>query len=289
MRGAALALCALLGAGAAAGAEPDEPFPAKGGYNGSVHRFFPDLDARLNAVRYGRWRALEIAWTSGINPTLDREYSSYLEALLADPPRFPPEAERVAPIFAREAIPVFRAIRWGQVLEQQVLDVLASSDATPSLIGTRLTRVLDLYRRERWAISEPDEPATPSEAARLAPFSARILISGTRLLVVAAEDLVASDFGEQRWRVRRTVSEFDSSFTRDRPRESSTFPAAAPTVSSRYPVIGQYLDRLARFRAEVFDALAPGGHSSDVRQARNDRVRQVARRYRLPEEGIGGR
>src|SRR5262249_30670095 len=49
----------LLFAAAAFGALPEERFPPKGSWNNSVHRFFPDLDARANAVRYGRWRAVE--------------------------------------------------------------------------------------------------------------------------------------------------------------------------------------------------------------------------------------
>src|SRR5688572_6179465 len=79
-----------------------EPFRPRGRHNNSVHRFFPDLDSRLNAVRYGRWRALEIAWKVGITPKLDSEFSTFLLTLLRDPPRFPPEPELVAPRFARE-------------------------------------------------------------------------------------------------------------------------------------------------------------------------------------------
>ena len=99
-------------AAAAAGSLPEERFPPKGSWTNSAHRFFPDLDARMNAVRYGRWKAVEIAWVSGINGRLDQKFSAYLLALLADPPRFAPEADRVAPRFAREAIPIFRALHW---------------------------------------------------------------------------------------------------------------------------------------------------------------------------------
>src|SRR5712691_3444523 len=155
----------LLFAAAVVSAQPEERFPPKGSWTNSVHRFFPDLDARLNAVRYGRWRAVEIAWVSGINVRLDQKFSSYLLALLAHPPRFAPEADRVAPRFAREAMPIFRALRWGQVFEEQVLDILAASDATPRTGEDRLVRLLGLYRRERWALSEPSrEPARSSEA-----------------------------------------------------------------------------------------------------------------------------
>ncbi|HEX7253593.1 MAG TPA: hypothetical protein VF376_11980 [Thermoanaerobaculia bacterium] len=66
---AALCLAARVGAG-----QPEDPSPPKGEYTDSVHRFFPDLDARLNAVRYGRWRALEIAWVSGIDAETDQEF-----------------------------------------------------------------------------------------------------------------------------------------------------------------------------------------------------------------------
>ena len=116
---------------------------------------------------------------------LDREFSAFLLKLLADPPRFPPEPVFVAPRFAREAPTVFHALRWGQVLEQQVSDVLAAPDATPQLTAERLDRVVNLYRLERWALTEPAAEAPPSEALALAPRSARILLSGTRLFARA--------------------------------------------------------------------------------------------------------
>lgn len=280
-------LCAVVIAAAPASARAQEPLPPRGRHKHAVHRFFPDLDSRLNAVRYGRWRAVEIAWSVGINPGLDRAFSSYLLSLLAEPPRFPPEAELVSPRFAREAAPVFRALRWGQVLEQQVGDALASADATPALTAGRLERALDVYRREPWALSEPSESAPPAEALALAPRSARILLSGTRLFVLAAEAVAAADFGQQRWKVRDTIAEFDSSLARDKALEEATYRVSAPTVAARYPEVAAHLDRLARFHAEVYGALVPGGATREARRDRDSRLREVARRYGLPVEGIG--
>jgi hypothetical protein len=280
-------LCAVAVATDWASARAQEPLPPRGRYKHAVHRFFPDLDSRLNAVRYGRWRAVEIAWSVGINPRLDQEFSSYLLGLLARPPRFPPEAELVSPRFAREAAPVFRALSWGQVLEQQVADALASADATPGLTASRLERVLGVYRGERWALAEPEGPAPPAEALALAPQSARILLAGTRLFVVAAEAVVAADFGQQRWKVRDTIAEFDASLSRDIALEEATYRVSAPTVAGRHPEVAAHLDRLARFRAEVYGALVPGGATPEARRERDSRLREVARRYGLPVDGIG--
>ncbi len=270
-------------------AQKDEPYPPKGSYNHSLHRFFPDLDARLNAVRYGRWRAIEVAWVSGIDAGLDRECSRYLTRLIDDPPRFPPEADRVAPRFAREAAPIFRALRWGQVLEQQVLDILAAPDASPYADEERLTRLFGLYRRERWALSEPQTERLPVGAVRAAPASAHILQSGTRLFALAAEDLATGDFGSQRWLVKQTVEDFDRSFTIERSPEESRYRSAAPKVFSRFPQVADTLDRIAEFRGELFEALVSGGRSAEARRRRDDRVRQLAREWGLPVGGIGGR
>jgi len=267
----------------------DEPLRPRGRYNNSVHRFFPDLDSRLNAVRYGRWRAVEIAWNVGINPTLDREFSAFLLKLLSDPPRFPPEAVFVAPRFAREAPTVFHALRWGQVLEQQVSDVLAAPDATAKLTAERLDRVVNLYRLERWALTEPATEAPPPQALALAPRSARILLSGTRLFARAMEALALSDFGQQRWKVRDTIEEFDTSLSREKPLEESTHRVSAPTFAERYPAAAEHLDRVTRFRLEVYGALVGGGATSEARRERDDRLARVARRYGLPGGGIGGR
>ena len=283
-------LLVLLGPAAAAGAPAEERFRPKGAHNNSVHRFHPDLDARFNAVRYGRWRALETAWNSGIDQRIDREFSAYLLALIADPPRFAPEADRVAPLLARDAPTIFRALRWGQTLEQQLLDTLASADARPALTQERLERALRLYRRERYALSEPAEPgpARPEVLDR-APVSSRILIQGTRLFAAAANDLASSDFARQRWLVKTTVEEFDKSYAADRPPGDFTFRGAAPAAVSASPQITDAIDRLARFRIEVFDALIPGGATPEARRSRDERLRKVAQRYGLSVEGIGGR
>jgi hypothetical protein len=279
----------VLAAAAGGFGRPEEPFPPKGRYTNSVHLYFPDLDARFNAVRYGRWRALEICWISGIDRRLDQRFSSYLLSQLADPPRFAPEADRVAPRFAREASPVFRAMRWGQTFEQQVVDILASTDATPRLSADRLQRVLDLYRREAWALSEPPDPRTNEALFAAAPVSARVLSAGTRLFAVAAEDLVAADFGQQRWRVRQTVEEFDRSYAADRPLQDSAYRANAPTITERYPRVADLLDRIAHFRAEVFGALLGGSEEIEARRTRAVRLREVARRYGIPTEPIDAR
>jgi hypothetical protein len=280
-------VCAVAIAAARTSESAPEPFRPKGRYNNSVHRFFPDLDSRYNAVRYGRWRALEIAWRVGINPELDREFSTFLLKLLANPPRFPPEAQLVAPRFAREASSVFHALHWGQIFEQQVSDILASADATSELTAQRLQRALDAYRHEQWALLEPKEEAPPPEALRLAPRSARILLSGTRLFVLAAEGLAAADFGQQRWKVRDTIAEFDSSLDRDKTPEEATYRVSAPTVAEAFPAVAATLDRLARFRTEVYGAMVTGGGTVEARRERNARLAAVAQRYGIPFRGIG--
>ncbi len=283
---AAWVLLFLLALGGMAG---EEPYPPKGSYNNSVHRFFPDLDARLNAVRYGRWRAAEMAWISGVNAETDRTFTRALTALLEDPPRFAPEANLVAPRFAREAGPIFHALRWGQVFEQQILDILAASDASARTTEERLSRLYDLYRRERWALTAPPTEIAPTEALQAAPESAHLLQVGTRLFALAAEDLAAADFGQQRWRVRQTVIEFDRSFALDRAPDDPSYRTAAPTVFERFPRIAEALDQLGRFRGALFEALVPGGRTREARQQRDQAVRRLARDWRLPADGIGGR
>ena len=306
-------LLPLLAGGSAAGTE--QPFRPRGFHNDSVHRYFPDLNSRFNAVRYGRWRALEIAWTVGITPDLDREFSSYLLSLLGDPPRYPPEPNLVAPRFARGARPVFKALVWGQMLEQQLTDALASPDATPELTQQRLARALAAYQREPSALRDPDPggggapaagPVLVSEAARVAPVSARILTSGTALFIRSAESLAGTNFGEQRWRVMDTIALFDRGFAGEfgqapspapQPPETGSEDAAAlrpvsyrtsaPVVVAISPVLADQLDRLSRFRAEVFEALLSGGVSPEARRQRDTTLRELVRRYGLAAEGIG--
>jgi hypothetical protein len=115
------------------------------------------------------------------------------------------------------------------------------------------------------------------------------LTAGTRLFASTAEDLAASDFGQQRWRVRQTVADFDRSYAADRPPQDPAYRAAAPGVVERYSPVATHLDRIAQFRAEIFEALLGGGATADARRLRDARVVEVARRYRIPTEAIGGR
>jgi hypothetical protein len=282
----AAALCLVVGL---AQGQPEEPFPPKGDYKNSVHRFFPDLDARLNIVRYGRWRALEIAWVSGINDRGDRELSSYYLRLVADPPRFDPEAFRIAPHFSREALPLFRTLHWSQVFETQVLDILASPDSSTSLTSQRMARLLAIYHREPFAVRSAPSEAPPSPAVAAAPVSARLLIAGTRLFTLAAEDLAASDFGQQRWRVKKTLDGYDFTPTDAVPLETASYRAAAPTVESRFPDIAACLDAIAQLRRELFDALVLAPGAPWTRSQRDSRARDLARRWGLPADRIGER
>jgi hypothetical protein len=138
-------------------------------------------------------------------------------------------------------------------------------------------------------VSEPDEPAAPAHVFEVAPFAGRILLSGSVLMAASAEDLAATNFGEQRWKVRRTVADFDRSYASERRTEPVSYRAIAPAFATRYPAIADHLERLARFRLELYDALVPAGESPDARRAREDGVRRVAVRYRIPVGGIGAR
>ena len=282
--GTFLPLLFLLAAGASG--QPEEPFRPKGAYNNSVHQFHPDLEARLNVVRFERWRTLEIAWESGLTDQADREISAFALLLAKHPPRFPPEADRVAPLLARDASPIFRALRWGQALEQQLLDVLASSDAGERQSAARLDRALLLYQRERWALSEPTEPAVAGPSLETTA-AWRIEMAGARLFARAAADLTTPDYAQQRWLVKQTIADFDRASDGDRPAEMGTDAASAPAAAEAFPGVTKALDRVEQLRRDVLEALAPGDATLEARQKRAERLRGVARRYGLPDSGIG--
>jgi len=282
--GTCLPLLFLLAAGASG--QPEEPFRPKGSYNNSVHQFHPDLEARLNVVRFERWRTLEIAWESGLTDQADREISASALLLASHPPRFPPEADRVAPLLARDASPIFRALRWGQALEQQLLDVLASSDAGERLSAARLDRALLLYQRERWALSEPTESVVAG--ASLETTAAwRIEVAGARLFARAAADLTTPDYSQQRWLVKQTIADFDRASESDRPAEKGPDAVSAPAAVEAFPGVTKALGRVEQLRRDVLEALAPGDSTLEARLKRAERLRGVARRYGLPVSGIG--
>src|SRR5450759_5449783 len=83
-------LSLLLGIGCSGQAPLRLPFQGLSSH--SVHRFFPDLDGRENAIRYGRWRSLESAWNRGVSLELDRVLEQSLLTAIHRLPAFPPDA-----------------------------------------------------------------------------------------------------------------------------------------------------------------------------------------------------
>ncbi len=239
----------------------------------AVHRFFPDLDQRENAIRYGRWNALESAWNAGVTAETDRRMEFSLRETMRREPDFPPDPWLCAPRFAREASGLFWALVDADRFERDVTDALAATDASPETTSSRVEKSLDRYRRSRLALSAPAEkPVDP----RLGQFStARLLLEGDWLFAHAAEDLAASAFRDQRWKVRTTIDRFDKQFEApSSPLQASWYRNYAPTFTASYPAAAELFDRATLFRIEIFEALATGDPAS-----RHEAALAVGRRY----------
>jgi len=269
MKRAAL-LSALLCA-ACSGAGIHLPFVSL--HANAVHRFFPDLDRRENAVRYGRWNALESAWTHGVTPEVDARMAKSFRETIRRLPDFPPDARMCAPQLAREAPRIFGALVESDRLEREVTDALAATDASPETTSSRVEKSLVRYRRSPFALASPPPAAVDPRLGELA--TARLLLEGDWLFAHAAEDLAASAFGDQRWKVKTTVDRFDREIEAPAaPLAASWYRTYAPTFSATYPTASELFDRATLFRIEIFEAL-----SAPEAAARRDATRAVGRRY----------
>lgn len=232
-----------------------DSFRPRGLYNNALHRFFPDLERRENAIFYGRWRALELAWVEGISAERDAIFAHRLRAEVLALPDFPPDPDVTAPRFGREAPAAAGAILAAGALEREVADALAAADATPALTQKRIGHALLHYQRSRWALGVESERA---QGPVLANYStAKLLLAGDWLLAKSAEDLAVSNYGEQRWRIRATVEEYDRTIAAlPASIPTSWYRQFAPTFTRDYPAAAQALDRATLFRGEIFQALA---------------------------------
>ena len=249
------------------------PFSSLSGH--AVHRFFPDLDRRENAVRYGRWNALESAWIHGVSPDIDRELSRHLLETIRRLPDFPPDPLLSAPRLAREAPVLFGALVEADRFERDVTDALAATDATPETISSRVERSLVRYRRSPFALEEPPPGAVDPRLGEYA--TARLLLEGDWLFAHAAEDLAASSWRDQRWKVRETVDRYDREIgSAERPLEISWYHAFAPTFTRDYPAAAELFDRATRYRVEIFQALLTAGP-----EERRGAAKAIERRFGL--------
>ncbi len=249
--------------------------PFQGLSSHSVHRFFPDLEERENAIRYGRWRALESAWTGGISADLDRRLEDSLLVAIHRLPSFPPDPTLCAPRFSREATRSFSAVLEADALEREVADALASTDASAAGTKTRIERSLAQYHRSRFALSEPDTASGDTSLGDLR--TAKLLLEGDWLFAQSAEDLEVSSFREQRWKVKASVDRYDQEIESPPDSiEASWYARYAAALSQAHPLVTAALDRATRFRIDVFRALAPRDPAS-----RRERLEAVERAYGL--------
>ena len=246
-------LAVLLGIGCSGQGSLRLPF--QGISSHSVHRFFPDLDERENAIRYARWRALESAWAHGIDDEGDRKLSGSLLATIHRLPAFPPDPALCAPRFSREAFLAFSAVLEADQLEREIGDALASTDSSAASTKSRIERSVTAYHRSRFALSEngSDSGDTTSGDRR----TARLLLKGDWLFAQSAEDLVVSNFREQRWRVRASVDRYDREVETPLDTiQAAWYARSAPDFAQTHPLATAALDRATRFRIDVFRALA---------------------------------
>jgi hypothetical protein len=250
-------------------------FPFSSLHAHAVHRFFPDLEQRENAVRYARWNALESAWRHGVTAERDRATAAAFRETIHRLPDFPPDPRLGAPLVARDLPGVFGALVAAERFEIDVADALAASDATPETNSSRVEKALARYRRSRFALASP--PSREMDA-RLGEYAtARMLLEGDWLFAHAAEDLAGSTWRDQRWRVRATVDRYDRDVESPPASiEASWYRTFAPTFTKEYEPATELIDRATRFRIEVFAALGAADPA-----ARRTAAEAVARRYGL--------
>lgn len=269
------ALLPVLLCAACTGAGIRLPFSSLHG--NAVHRFFPDLDRRENAVRYGRWNALESAWIHGVNPDADRRLSGELLSTIRRLPDFPPDPVLAAPRLAREAPAIFAALAEADRFEREITDALAATDATPETTSSRVESSLVRYRRSPFALEAPPDSAIDPKLGQFE--TTRLLLEGDWLFAHAAEDLVASSWRDQRWKVRETIDRYDREI--DSPPvslEISWYHKFAPTFTRGYPAAAELFDRATRYRVEIFAALLSAGPAD-----RGAIAAAIERRYGLHE------
>jgi plasmid stabilization system protein ParE len=267
------ALLSVLLCAACTGAGIRLPFSSLHG--NAVHRFFPDLDRRENAVRYGRWNAVESAWIHGVNPETDRALTRELLATIRRLPDFPPDPRLAAPRLCREAPALFGALEEADRFEREITDALAATDATPETTSSRVEKILVRYRRSPFALEAPQESGVDPQLGQYE--AARLLLEGDWLFARAAENLAAASWVDQRWKVRETVDRYDREI--DSPPGSldiSWYHAFAPTFTGEYPAVAELFDRATRYRIEIFEALLASGPD-----ARRSAAAAIARRYGL--------
>lgn len=245
--------------------------------NNAVHRYFPDLDQRANAIRYGRWRALEETWIRGASDAVDRDLGSRLLRELRTLPGYPPDAALAAPTFSRDLPVAAGALATADVFEREVADALAAPDSPPDKVDRRLARALDRYRESGLALVQ-------SAAASQIPdglgslTTARLLLAGDWLLAAAAEDLSGPDYGAERWKVKSTVAEYDTRIENPPGSiETAWYGKFAPSLARRCPAATEILDRATRFRTCIFVALR-----GPTPQARRRGVAAVDSDFGLP-------
>ncbi|MBC8103462.1 MAG: hypothetical protein H7Z41_12865, partial [Cytophagales bacterium] len=122
----------------------NEVFYKRGPYNFDVYNIQP-LARDLNAVSVGHSMAYE-ELVRGNQSKLETDTFGKIDRVLKNPPRLMPAERFISPTFSRKYGVLEQIFDWTHFLHAQTVDILASTQLTPSQKEAEIERVYQYYR-----------------------------------------------------------------------------------------------------------------------------------------------
>lgn len=253
------------------------------GYNMAFYDTYEAAARSFYAAHFTHFGAYEIL----MDPVddMDRRMERFAErvrAYVADPPRFEPPAEVVAPTWSRMAFETGQSMDWTHMLHSQLYDILTDDRVTDKRAAGE--RAISYYLSEaetafstrgyghRWM--EGGGPWAGRFRERF-PEVNGILWAYHWHHAAVYEALMEKDPDRRRAELDRVITVFEDSVLNDLPTVMPLTAEVAPRFSRTFPAAAHIFDNLHMMHDVVNDVMADDSFSNPEKQVEIERVRRL--------------
>lgn len=260
--------------------QQDAVFRLPASYNFSFYDQYEAAARSFYAAHFTHFRAYEVLLIYGADP--DPQMVALREKVyryIADPPRFEPPADVIAPEWMKIAFATGQAMDWTHMLHSQLYDILADDrvsdkkSAGERAIAYYLANSRSAFSTRgyghRWM--EAGGPWA-GEFRRSYPDVNGILWAYHWHHAAVYEALMEEDPERRRERLDRVIEVFTDSVLLDPPQVMPLTAEVAPRFSAMFPAAAQIFDNLHMMHDVVNDVMADGSYDRARKTAEIERM-----------------
>ena len=282
VRAAGVATLILL-AGCAPATQRNDVYRLAAPYNFAFYHTYEGAARSFYAAHYTHFGAYELMMDAG--PDLDARMDAFerqVRAYVADPPKFEPPADIIAPTWSRLAFETGQSMHWTHMLHSQLYDILSDDRiadkraAGERAISYYLTEAESAFSTRGYGhrFMEGGGPWAGAFRNRF-PDVNGILWAYHWHHAAVYEALMEPDPGRRLAELDRVIAMFEDSVLSDLPQVMPLTAQVAPGFSRMFPAAAHIFDNLHMMHDVVNDVMADPSYDSRERRVEIERLRRL--------------